>query len=67
MTTPRVLQAQQLTAMIPTREIRTVTEPNVERIGCAKHRAIGLEIVGSMRDPLPGSTAQPIRGPIYRV
>jgi hypothetical protein len=43
--------------MIPTREIRTVTAPNVERVGCAKHRAIGLEIVGSMRDPLPGSTA----------
>jgi hypothetical protein len=25
--------------MIPTREIRTVTKPNVDGIGCAKHRA----------------------------
>jgi hypothetical protein len=41
-----------------TREIRTVTKPNVDGIGCAKQsRAIGLGIVGSMHNPLPGSTA----------
>jgi len=38
--------------MIPSREIRTV--PNADGTECAKRRAIGLEIVGSTRNPLPG-------------
>jgi len=49
--------------MIPSREIRTV--PNADGTECAKRRAIGLEIVGSTRNPLPGSTA-PIHPKVRR-
>jgi hypothetical protein len=44
MTTPRVLRAQQLTPLISSREIRTVTaEPRRHRVHEASH-AIGREI-----------------------